>query len=121
MYDKDSGEISTGELFIGPPGLMVNVTVSQGVDWKVVSGSVTYEGLFWYWSDPDAMSNFGVYAAVKAKGEIMKLASGRGRALEGALILPAPTLTSTRLVRAARLKGARCYLVERQYGGCPPA
>ncbi len=85
MYNKNSGEISTGELFIGPPGLMVNVTVSQGVDWKVVSGSVSYEGMFWYWSDPDAMSNFGVYAAVKAKGEIMKLASGEA-SLEGALI-----------------------------------
>ncbi len=84
LYNKSSGEISTGELFVGPPGLMVNVTVSQGVDWKIVSGSVTYEGMFWFWQQP-ASSKFGVYAAVKAKGEIMNLASGEAK-LEGALI-----------------------------------
>ncbi len=84
LYDKGSGEISTGSLFVGPPGLMVEASVSYSVDWKVLSGSLTFEGMFWYWQKP-ASSRFGVYAAVTARGEIMKIASGKA-SLEGALI-----------------------------------
>ncbi|MFO7730975.1 MAG: hypothetical protein R6V86_09440 [Spirochaetia bacterium] len=84
MYDQKYGEISTGELFIGPPGLMVRMDVTQGMDLKVVSGKIVYEGMFWYWAEP-ASSKFGLYASVTAQGEILKIASGKA-SLEAALI-----------------------------------
>ncbi|MCF7949239.1 MAG: hypothetical protein K9M94_11690 [Spirochaetia bacterium] len=84
MYDPDYGEISTGELFIGPPGLMVRMDVTQGMDLKVVSGKIVFEGMFWCWQQP-ASSKFGLYASVTAQGEILKIASGKAK-LEGALI-----------------------------------
>ncbi|MFW6208223.1 MAG: hypothetical protein ACOC7X_05905 [Spirochaetota bacterium] len=89
MYDQNYGEISTGELFIGPPGLMVRMDVTQGMDLKVVSGKIVYEGMFWYWAEP-ASSKFGLYASVTAQGEILKIASGKA-SLEAALI-PQPSL-----------------------------
>ncbi|MGC9312866.1 MAG: hypothetical protein ACP5IA_09230, partial [Sediminispirochaetaceae bacterium] len=84
MYNKKSGSGTSGSLFIGPPGMMVELSVKQGMDLKVISGSITYEGMFWYWNQP-ASSRFGLYAAVTAKGEILKIASGSA-SLEAALI-----------------------------------
>jgi hypothetical protein len=97
LYSKSSS-ISSGELFVGPPGLMVNASVSQGVDWRLISGSVTFEGMFWYWAQTSS-SRFGVYAAVTAEGELLNLVSGRA-SLEGALIAtPSLLIYSTGSVR----------------------
>ena len=78
--------IASGGLFVGPPGFMMDVRVSIGIDIGIVSGSIGLEGMVWYYAaiDPDSL---GIYAAVWVKGEILWGLLSAEAKLEGALIV----------------------------------
>ncbi|NOY08712.1 MAG: hypothetical protein GXP33_07710 [Spirochaetes bacterium] len=78
-------DISSGSLFVGPPGFMVEANVTIGLDIKIISGSLTYSGMFWYYKVPDP-DTWGAYVHVNAKGEFLAGLLSAEAGLEGALI-----------------------------------
>ncbi len=77
--------LSSGSLFVGPPGFMVEANVTMGLDLKILSGSLTYGGMFWYYKVPDP-DTWGAYVHVVAKGEFLAGLFAAEAGLEGALI-----------------------------------
>ncbi|RKX83383.1 MAG: hypothetical protein DRP57_08020, partial [Spirochaetes bacterium] len=98
-------DISTGSLFVGPPGFMVEASVSIGVDMKIISGSITYGGMFWYYKVPDP-DTLGAYVQVKAKGDFLEGLFSAEAGLEGALI-GAPTFV---IYAVGSVKVKVCYV-----------
>ncbi|MGA2615225.1 MAG: hypothetical protein ABSG38_17455 [Spirochaetia bacterium] len=76
--------IAQGEMFVGTPGFMVQATVGAGIDLGIVSGSVSMEGMFWYY-EPD--STLGAYASVDLKGSFLAGLFSAEAGLEGCLII----------------------------------
>ncbi|HVO37768.1 MAG TPA: fibronectin type III domain-containing protein [Spirochaetia bacterium] len=76
--------IAQGELFVGTPGFMVNATVGAGIDLGIVSGSVSLEGMFWFY-EPN--STLGAYAKVDLKGSFLAGLFSAEAGLEGCLIV----------------------------------
>ncbi|GEM_PF-6301540 len=98
VYSKDlwgvSGEfnisllgqdVSSGSLFVGPPGFMLEASVSMGIDYKIISGTLTYSGMFWYYKVPDP-DTWGAYVKVAAEGDFLEGLFSAAASLEGALI-----------------------------------
>ncbi len=78
-------KLASGSLFVGPPGFMVEASVKTGVDIYVVSGSLTYSGMFWF-NRGASPPSWGAYASVAAEGEFLKGLLSASAKLEGALI-----------------------------------
>jgi hypothetical protein len=76
------------ELFIGPPGFLLETEVHVGIDLGILSGSAGWENMFWY----KAGSSWGAYTKLYFNGEILWGLIGLGGSLEGALIGGAPHL-----------------------------
>ena len=70
------------ELFIGPPGFLLDITFDAGFDAGVVAGSVEFDTMFWW----KVNVSWGAYAMVDADLEILWGLVGVGGALEGAFI-----------------------------------
>ncbi len=78
-------DLASGSLFVGPPGFMLEASVSFGIDLKFISGSLTYGGMFWYYKVPDP-DTWGAYVMVKAEGDFLDGLFSASASLEGALI-----------------------------------
>jgi hypothetical protein len=79
-----------GDMFVGSPGFMVSATVSAGIDLGIVSGSVSLNGMFWYYEPKNSL---GAYAAVDLKGDFLAGLFSAEAGLEGAMILlPSPLM-----------------------------
>lgn len=78
-------DLATGSVFVGNPGFMLEASVTAGIDLKIVSGSYTIGGMFWYYSTPDP-DTFGAYGIVSAEGEFLGGLLGAKASLEGALM-----------------------------------
>ncbi len=78
-------DLASGSVFVGNPGFMLEATVTSGIDLKVVSGSYSIRGMFWYYRTPDP-DTFGAYGKVTAEGEFLEGLLGAKASLEGALM-----------------------------------
>ena len=78
-------DLATGSVFVGNPGFMLEASVTSGVDLKIVSGSYTIGGMFWYYRTPDP-DTFGAYGKVSAEGEFLEGLLSAKASLEGALM-----------------------------------
>ena len=78
-------DLASAELFVGPPGFMMDAKLSLGLDIGIVSGSITFEGMVWYYTVPDP-DTWGAYASVEVKGEILWGLLSASAKIEGALI-----------------------------------
>ncbi len=78
-------DLASGSLFVGPPGFMLETSVSFGIDMKFISGSLTYGGMFWYYKVPDP-DTWGAYVKVAAEGDFLDGLFSASASLEGALI-----------------------------------
>lgn len=97
--------LSSGSLFVGPPGFMVEANVTMGLDLKILSGSLTYGGMFWYYKVPDP-DTWGAYVHVLAKGEFLAGLFAAEAGLEGALI-GSPTFV---IYSVGSIKVKVCYV-----------
>jgi hypothetical protein len=84
--------VAQGEMFVGDPGFMVQVTVGAGIDLGIVSGSISFGGMFWYY-EPN--STLGAYASVDLKGSFLAGLFSAEAGLEGCLIVSPSFLVYT--------------------------
>lgn len=84
-------DLASGELFIGAPGFMMEAKLRIGVDIGLVSGSITFDGMVWYYTVP-AVDTLGAYASVEVRGEVLWGLLSASAKIEGALIA-APEFT----------------------------
>ncbi len=78
-------DLASGQLFIGAPGFMMDAKLRIGVDIGIVSGSITFEGMVWYYTVPNP-DTWGAYASVEVKGEVLWGLLSASAKIEGALI-----------------------------------
>jgi hypothetical protein len=73
---------ANADMFVGPPGFMVNTELEMGFDIGVLSASAGFETMVWWQKDV----SWGAYAKIHAEGEILWGLAGVSGSLEGALI-----------------------------------
>ncbi len=98
-------DVASGSLFVGPPGFMLEASVSYGIDLKILSGSLTYSGMFWYYKVPDP-DTWGAYVQVVAEGDFLSGLFSARAGLEGALI-GSPTFV---IYAVGSIKVKVCYV-----------
>lgn len=77
------------KLFVGPPGFVLAVDVSQKLDVWVISGQASFDVTLWYQA---SQREWGAHAAIGAKASVLGGAVAAEAKLEGVLLVPAGSL-----------------------------